>query len=432
MKRKLKLLAGVLFALMLVFLSSVAGEALHADAQFVTAASKEAPSVLNSATLYASKEDGWFQFTPQETGLYILSVEHDCDLSSGASYHIVSINQNGTFMDEYHFAKKTAVSLVMNSQDVYTFYVKEGGVPSTTDCYIISICEANNHTGAPETRITQKPECESEGVLTKICSICKQPISEESIPATGHQVEEQWTPEIAATCAEPGWEVKRCTVCKAVVERQELPKLAHTESDMQLIQDATCLNPGMKASFCTVCGAQLNTEAILPTGHTVASEWQIIQEPTCTVEGTSAQVCTTCHAVLDTQAIPVIQHTAGQWQDIKPVTCTADGERVQYCTVCNAMLNHEVVPAFGHSPMEWVITREAACLESGLREKKCSICGAALESEEIPALGHSYTEWEVTTEATKEHEGEQRRNCIHCGDTQLEAIPKIPKFLGIF
>lgn len=202
-------------------------------------------------------------------------------------------------------------------------------------------------------------------------------------------------------------------------------------SEEKVLQDASCTQQGMTGYQCELCAENIISGTIPPKGHQPGIE-RILKEANCLQKGEKGVLCSVCNEVISSTEIPMQDHTPGAYVDVQKATCTADGVRAQYCQVCNATLNTEKVLALGHQSGEWKTAVHESCYQAGRREKLCTTCGAILAVEEIPQEEHQYSEWKTILEPTKETEGEQGRICILCGDMQINKIPKIAKFLGIF
>lgn len=222
--------------------------------------------------------------------------------------------------------------------------------------------------------------------------------------------------------------VDRQWACMFSVCMDEKHKASANETT---IQQATCIQSGATGYQCELCGEYMISGTIPAKGHQTGIE-TIIKEANCLQKGLKGVLCSVCNEVISSTEIPMQDHTPGTYVDVQKATCTADGVRAQYCQVCNATLNTEKVFALGHQSGEWRTVAHESCYQVGCREKNCTICGATLAVEEIPQKEHQYSEWKTILEPTKEAEGEQGRMCIVCGDMQINKIPKIEKFLGIF
>ena len=101
--------------------------------------------------------------------------------------------------------------------------------------------------------IIKAATCEGEGKQTYHCTVCGQD-KIETIPATGHVWNENYTVDKAATCTEDGLKSIHCKKCAKTEHVTVIPMKNHTAVDDPMI-DATCKTPGLtKGSHCSVCG----------------------------------------------------------------------------------------------------------------------------------------------------------------------------------
>ncbi len=175
-------------------------------------------------------------------------------------------------------------------------------------------------------KVTTKATCESEGVKTYTCNVCKA-TKTEVIPATGHAYGD-WTKlndnEHQRVCANDASHVETA---------------AHTWNKGKVTTKATCEADGVKTYTCTVCKAK-KTEVIPATGHaygdwtelnenehqrvcandashveTAAHEWnegKVVKEPAPGVEGEKRYVCKDCGAVKSEPIKAIPDETAVQ------------------------------------------------------------------------------------------------------------------------
>ena len=245
------------------------------------------------------------------------------------------------------------------------------------------------------TTVTIDPDCETEGQIISICSICNN-YSVKTIPALGHkQVEEHK----AATCTviglTPG---TRCARCNEVFDAQTVvPARGHTGG--QAVQEnriePDCINAGSYDSvvYCTVCDDKVelsrNKVIIAPKGHTEVVDAAVA--PTCTTTGlTEGKHCSVCGFVLVVQkTVPANGHSYDSGVITTAPGCTTEGVKTYTCTVCNHSYT-EAVSATGHTP----VTDAAVapdCENTGLTEgSHCSVCNTVLVAQTVvPALGHT-------------------------------------------
>lgn len=123
------------------------------------------------------------------------------------------------------------------------------------------------HTGATQP-VTGTPATCTEPGLTdgQLCLICGKVLSQETIPALGHDFDE-WTVVKAATCTESGTESRTCARCQET-ETRTVEALGHTP-ELRNAKEASCTEDGYTGDmFCKTCGQLLaKGQAIPAPGH---------------------------------------------------------------------------------------------------------------------------------------------------------------------
>lgn len=242
-------------------------------------------------------------------------------------------------------------------------------------------------------RTTVEADCLNGGSVTEICSRCgdKQVIS--TTGALGHDWEDEYTIDTAATCLINGSKSIHCAVCDAINPETVTAIQAtgqHTESDWIIDEHETCTEAGSKHTECTVCGTKVKTEAIPSKGGHVKG------------------------ALVKTNT---------------PATCCTEGEGVYKCKVCGGTYIAAIeVDPDNHSYSAWVKV-DATCTEPGTQTKTCenkkadgTACTAKVEKV-IPAKGHDYS---LTKEEVVEEGGnfvtKQTYTCSRCKGTNTETV----------
>jgi LPXTG-motif cell wall-anchored protein len=278
--------------------------------------------------------------------------------------------------------------------------------------------------------VTTPATCTTEGVLTKVCSICGDTVTA-SIAKLDHETE--LIGAVEATCHSEGYTGdKVCKNCDTVIERgTTISKTAHTWGDYTVKTPATCTAEGEKTRTCTVegCG-ETETAAIPKLDHTPGqSVTENTVEASCTVAGSYDTVvyCTECETEISrtTVTIPAAGHTWGEWETVTSPNCTDKGSEKRVCSVCKYEESRDL-EANGHTWQDTVtIDKEATCTEDGSKSVHCTICTATKDNEVIPAKGHTWDEGEVTKEATETERGEKHFACTVCDAEKTEPIPAL-------
>jgi LPXTG-motif cell wall-anchored protein len=290
--------------------------------------------------------------------------------------------------------------------------------------------EAAPHDHQYTATVTTPATCITEGVLTKVCSVCGDTVTE-AIEKIDHETE--LIGVVEATCYAEGYTGDTvCKNCDTVVQAgTAISKTAHTWGDYTVITPATCAEEGEQTRTCTVDGCGETETAAIPTlDHTPdQSVTENTVDASCTVAGSYDTVvyCTQCGAEVSrtTETIPAAGHTWGAWETVTSPNCTDKGSEKRVCSICKYEESRDLEPN-GHTWQETVtIDKQATCTEDGSKSVHCTICEVTKDNEVIPATGHTWDNGEVTKEATETERGERILTCTTCGSTKTEPIPAL-------
>lgn len=144
-------------------------------------------------------------------------------------------------------------------------------------CLGFEMLPATGHNYSSEWTIDVQPTCTTSGSKSRHClNGCsydsgKTDVTE--ILPLGHTLTD-WIIDKSATCTESGSRHKDCTVCKETVVTEEIPAIGHAESEWIIETLATCTKNGLRYKECTECDVVLEVETIIATGH-IYSGWVI-------------------------------------------------------------------------------------------------------------------------------------------------------------
>ena len=145
----------------------------------------------------------------------------------------------------------------------------------------------------PQETARTEAKCEVAGSISYICSVCKQPLPDEEIPALGHR----WvlgSGDVEPTCTTPGKRNRRCERegC-SVTDTRTLPPLEHALPEEFTIDIyPTFESAGSKSQHCVRCGAHVNETAIPMLDENVPVEYsfrllrnngKLLQDPTVVI-----------------------------------------------------------------------------------------------------------------------------------------------------
>lgn len=154
-------------------------------------------------------------------------------------------------------------------------------------------------------KITSNATCVAAGAREKICSVCGDKVTE-TIPATGHKWDTEYTVDKAATCTVEGSESIHCSVCDEIKagSSRTIPKTAHKYSAWKTTKAATCTATGTREKVCTDCGDKV-TETIAATGHKWNTTYTVDKAPTYAEEGSESIHCAVCGESKEGSAISI-------------------------------------------------------------------------------------------------------------------------------
>ena len=195
-----------------------------------------------------------------------------------------------------------------------------------------------------------------------------------------HPTDQNQVDETKATCTSAGHRKVTCGVCNTVITDEDIPALGHDAGAWKVVKEATCTEKGTKELRCTRDDALLETEEIPLTAHKWDSG-KVTKEATCTEKGIKTFTCEVCKDT-KTEEIPVTAHTFDEGKVTKEATCTQEGEKLLTCKDCGATKT-EVIPVVDHTWKTgddtdkdgWKVVTEATTTKEGVKERVCSICG---------------------------------------------------------
>ena len=277
-------------------------------------------------------------------------------------------------------------------------------------------------------------KCSSTPIEVKLlATYADDQVQQDDIPGTSGSVTINHsnikTEEVAPTCTTEGHKKQTCGACNEVISNEVIPALGHDAGAWVTTKEPTCKEAGSKELRCTRDQFVLKTEAIPATGEH-KYDWKVTKEATCKEDGEKTGTCSVC-GDKKTEVIKATGEHKYDWKVTKEATCKEDGEKTGTCSVCGDKKT-EVIKATGEHKYDWKVTKKATCTEKGEKTGICSVCKDK-KVEEIKALGHKWKTdkttdkdgWKVVTEATKEKEGSKERVCSECGEKETAVIEKL-------
>ncbi len=265
------------------------------------------------------------------------------------------------------------------------------------------------HTETTE-YVTTDATCTNAGTYVKkvSCTVCSQPISEETLYGTiPHAYESVVTPP---TCTDAGYITYTCSVCLASYTEEDEAANGHTEGEWIETTAPGCIDNGVETNYCAICDAPWKTRETSAQGHD-SGEWVVIIPAKCEEWGTEALTCTKCSAEISTRGISPKGHGEVRYEITVAPGCETAGKNSRICKDCNNELSFTVIPETGHNP------KNAVTCEN---DSVCDGCGIVL----APRLGHDWDNGAVTKEPTETETGIMTYTCKNdVSHTREESIP---------
>ena len=140
----------------------------------------------------------------------------------------------------------------------------------TGNITLYAIWEDAHTWGAWKT--VSEPTCTAEGLRKHECAVCGDDETE-SIPALGHDFEEEYTVDVAPGCLTKGSESRHCTRCDVTTDSREIEALGHDFEEEYTVDVAPgCFTKGSESRHCTRCDATTDSREVEALGHDF-KEW---------------------------------------------------------------------------------------------------------------------------------------------------------------
>ena len=162
--------------------------------------------------------------------------------------------------------------------------------------------------------------------------------------------------------------------------KETLPAFGHEfEEEWVVLSEATCTEEGEAVRYCKHDRNHVQTQILLPSGHNYVVDEVV--EPTCYEDGYILYRCELCqdYYTIDT-------HTSHEYEvtSFVAATCEENGYITYTCNNCNDRYS-EVIPKGNHNYVVEVVT-PATKEQEGLKQYTCTNCGDSYD-ETIPQIG---------------------------------------------
>ena len=191
----------------------------------------------------------------------------------------------------------------------------------------------------------QEATCLKDGLKTYTC-LCGDTYTE-VIPKLPHEISEEYTVDVPATCASEGSKSKHCiNGCDMKEDVTAIPRLSHIYSAEYTVDvQPTCSKEGSKSRHCVndYCDAKIDVTAVGTLSHKYSKDYTVDVQPTCTKKGSKSRHCENygCSAKTDVTAVDKLPHPLRDY--LTKATLTKNGKIVTQCHVCDYVSKTETV-----------------------------------------------------------------------------------------
>lgn len=276
------------------------------------------------------------------------------------SYSSVGTSTTNSFLD---------TTVTTNTKYKYKVTVTMGGTESDKSAESSEItaqlaCQHQWDSG----KETTSAKCESTGVKTYTCSVCKGTRTE-TIPAKGHNF--TTVSETNPTCEKEGTKNLFCSQCFNS-KTETTPALGHSYDAGVVTTEATCEADGVKTYTCATCKGTKSV-VIEAKGHNFSTA-TVTKQPTCEATGTKTGTCTVCKKTTES-TIPALGHDfSGEYIVDKNPTYDAEGEKSKHCKRCGVRGEMVSIPKREKLSPPDIISNESN--ENGIKFSWSSVEGA--------------------------------------------------------
>lgn len=283
---------------------------------------------------------------------------------------------------------------------------------------LVETLYATDHSYDTEYTVDKAATCTAAGKESQHClnEGCTATQNEQDIAPLNHP-DTTKLEAVAATCTQTGLtEGQYCNTCKqTIVPQQPTEKAAHSYKGVTTAP--TCSAQGYTTYTCENCDESYVADYTNPIAHT----WNngvVTTEPTCMDTGVKTFTCIECSAT-KTESVEANGHS--YTSVVTEPTCTEGGYTTHTCSACEDSYTDAYIPAAGHTEVSRNNGTAATCTEPGREsDTYCSVCNADLSTgAEIPANGHKYSD--VVTAATCTEGGYTTHTCSVCAYRYTDA-----------
>ena len=320
--------------------------------------------------------------------------------------------------DGKYKAETTAATCTQAGETAYIFTLSDGTKIEAATVQLPALSHNYKWT------VTTAPTKEETGVLTGVCSVCKDE-QETALPVLNAEDYEVTT--VAATCESAGSETY--TYIKDgqryMAARIELPALGHSWGEWAVTKAPTRTETGMLTRTCTRNGAHTETYELPVLGDTSYTAETVAA--TCTQAGSITYKLTKDgqEIVVAATELPALGHDY-EWTVTTAPTKEETGVLTGVCVVCEDK-QEIVLPVLNAEDYEVSIVA-ATCESAGSETYTYVREGERYTAAriELPALGHDY-EWTLGTAPSESAGGTLTGTCTRtdCDSVTTATLPAL-------
>lgn len=282
--------------------------------------------------------------------------------------------------------------------------------------------------------VTVPATCSTDGSETVYCSVCREAISSETIPATGkHEYSEVLSVIDPPNCVTSGATVYKCKYCDSEW-LEEIKAPGHKFGEYTYNNDATCQKAGTMTASCTVDGCEAKDTIADPNNPRQEHKFtNYVYQNNATIDHNATEIaeCDFGCGTKDEREVEGTQlheHTFLHYDTlISPATCDTPAVYQATCEVCHeATDTMDVGEPLGHSESAVQVVVEATCTADAVGMTICTRCEKTMRDNiAMPgtAQGHQWGEFVYNNDATTETDGTETAHCTRCDETYTRTKP---------
>lgn len=180
---------------------------------------------------------------------------------------------------------------------------------TTQFTFTASYSDSSSHVHSWTSTVTKEATCETTGLKTFTCTICKQTTTS-VLNALGHNY--QWIQTKAPTCTESGSKSEICTRCNETRNTSIIYAKGHSY-EWKTTKDATCGTDGIKKYMCNDCGDVSEIQTISATGNHTWNDGVVTKQSSNISTGIKTYTCSTCGTTRTEQIARTQSGYRNQW-----------------------------------------------------------------------------------------------------------------------